>query len=105
MSHPLFFIQQLTQVLDLSGRMLIAVQHEEWEVLEELEAERQKLLPDFTKFSLNSEQVDEVRKIVEEILHINQLMVDMSTSRQDDYRQSNRKFAAAQKAVSAYDSV
>lgn len=96
------YIQQLSRVLDLSGQMLVAVQREEWEELTELEAERQRLLPDFSSASLSEEQVDHVRKMVEDILHINQLMVDLSESRQNEYRQSNRKFAVAQKAVSAY---
>ena len=95
-------IQQLNRLLDLSGQMLVAVQREEWEELEALEAERQKLLPDFSSSSLSEEQVDQVREVVEDILHINQLMVDLSESRQNEYRQSNRKFAVAQKAVSAY---
>lgn len=98
-------IQQLDKALDLSGQMLLAVQREEWEALEALEVSRQKLLPDLSSLALNAQQVAQVRVIIEDILHLNHLMVEASTARQNDYRQNNRRFAAGQKAVSAYDSV
>lgn len=93
---------QWTSIIDISNRMWILAQDDEWEQIAKLESQRQNLIKNFFAIPVSLEESNTVRDGIHKIVRIDKQIITKGKEHKEKIGYKLKDFRTGKKALNAY---